>query len=131
MPLDADNREVMAGSTPKIYCTLRNHAGTALPLTSILTLTLTYWDRDTKTRVRDSQNVLNTNGVTVHATSGLVTWQMTTGDTTLVSPDPSVRKEVRQFVYRFTWDDGGTTQVGHSDPDNILYLINPTDGLGS
>jgi hypothetical protein len=130
MPLDADNRDITAGSTPKIYCTIRNHAGTALALADVLTLTLTYWDKSTDIKIRDGLDALNVNGVTMHATSGLVTWQMTTADTTLVSADPNVYREVRQFVYRFTWDDGGTTQVGYSDPKNIIYLLNPEADYG-
>lgn len=83
-------------------------AGTAVPLTDISTATLTLKDESGNTiNSRSAQNVKNANNVTIHSTSGLVTWAMQAGDTTVAGTAAAVGVEAR-FV--FTLTDG---QVHH------------------
>jgi len=66
--------------------TILDTDATALPLASISTLTLTLYDVLTGDIInsRTLQNVLNTNQVTVHATSGLLTWTALPADMAIV-----------------------------------------------
>lgn len=58
--------------------TLKDEDGVAIPSASLAALILTLKDVATSTviNLRTAQNVLNADNVTVHATSGLVTWKV-------------------------------------------------------
>jgi len=82
---------------------------TAVPLADISTATLSLTDHAGNViNSRDAQDVLNANNVTVHDTSGLVTWTMQAGDTTLAEAVDGSAKFDARFV--FTLTDG---QVRH------------------
>lgn len=65
--------------------TLKDLAGTPLPLANLTSITLTYYvvaDGST-INSRNDQDIKNTNDVTIHATNGLLTWVGQAADTTI------------------------------------------------
>ncbi len=62
-------------------------AGTALALSLIDTVALTLKDVATGTIInsRDEQDAKNANNVTIHATTGLLTWEMQAADNAIVT----------------------------------------------
>lgn len=73
--------------------TLLDDAGVAIPLSAIETLKLSLVNRLTGEVInsRDQQDVKNANDCTVHATSGLLTWQVQQEDTTFQADLPLSR----------------------------------------
>lgn len=71
----------------KYTATIQDAAGTALPLASIVSAVLTLTDIKTGTVInsRDAQDVLNANNVTIHNTSGLLTWSLQPADNVIVT----------------------------------------------
>jgi hypothetical protein len=82
---------------------LTDETDTVIALAGISTLTLTVRDKLTNAVInsRSAQNVLNTNGVTVHATSGLVTWTLTALDTTPLNRNQPFASHIAEFAC--TW----------------------------
>lgn len=96
-------------ATGRYRAQLVGHDGVT-PLTNVhlLTLTLTLYavsqtDADTIVNTRQRQDVLNLNDVTV-TPSGLLTWIVQPGDTTLV--DPAVPFERHIALFEYTWLGG-------------------------
>jgi hypothetical protein len=91
--------------------TLKDAAEVVIPLASINTATLTLRDVDTNTILneRNAQNIRNANNVTIHATSGLLTWALQPGDSVIVtsSKEFEMHRAVIEIVY------SGTQQVNH------------------
>lgn len=83
---------------------LKDETGVAVALTDISALTLTLRDKTTRAIInsRTAQNVLNTNNVTVHATSGLVTWSIQAADVTAVNANQPYVEHIAEF--NVTWD---------------------------
>lgn len=127
MPLPSDERTCPAGSTPHITFTLRNTALTAIPLASMVSLTVTLWDEATGKTIRNAMSILNENNGTMDATSGEVTWYLQIADTTLVSADPNIPKETRRMVIGFSWTEGSRTYVHYEQA--FFYVINPLAGV--
>jgi hypothetical protein len=78
-----------------------NDGVTPIPFAALLTLTLTLYvikQDGTDSLIRNHQNVLNVNNVTVDATSGLLTWVIQTTDTTLIEAVP-----VERHIALFEW----------------------------
>lgn len=99
--LAASDRIINERSSKTYTFTLLDDDDTAIPLASISTLTLTLDTPDgTVINSRTSQDVKNANNVTVHATSGLVTWTMQPADNQIVSSDVTDRT---QETHRATW----------------------------
>lgn len=99
---------VKAGTTPVYTATLEDEAGDPVPLASLSTLTLTLINITTQAAVnsRDRQNVLNANNVTVHATSGLLTWNIQALDL------PATAETYYLAVFEWSWS-GGTKKGWH------------------
>lgn len=114
-PVPDNEKSWPEGSTPDITFTLNDRNGDPIPLANIQTLKLTQWVSSganlpgTKINSRNLQNVLNTNQVTVHATSGLVTWLLTTGDTAMQDRDVSVADETHFFRFDVAYTAGSDT----------------------
>ena len=83
--------------------TLLDVAGVAIPLTSIVSLTLTLTDAKTGAVVnsRNAQNVLNANNVTVNATTGAMQWLVQVADTALYDTSSSIEDHVAKFVWTY------------------------------
>jgi len=108
MALTQEERRIAEGSTPIYRATLQDEDGTAIPLADIDSMTLTLKDVRTGQAInsRSAQDVLNTNGVTIHATSGLLTWQMEEEDTPIIGsahPKPN-QVEQHKAIFRWTYD---------------------------
>jgi len=122
MPLSNTQRVIRENTTAPFTAYLKDHDGVALAAADITTLTLTYYDERTGEVInsRDSQDVLNTNNVTVHATSGLVTWTVQQADAVLVGDGVEVgRTERHVALFQWTYDSGN--QAG-SDEVNLDIL---------
>lgn len=80
--------------------TLLDEDGDAIPLANINSLTLTLRDAMTGSTInsRSSQNVLNSNNVTVNNTTGALNWSIQVGDTTPASTLTSYREHVAEFT---------------------------------
>lgn len=102
-----DRIRVNEHSSKTISFTLKDNTGTAVPLSDIDTATLTGYDLDTYTPTsspvdgilnsRDAQNIKNANNVTIHSTSGLVTFAMQPDDNVIVTS----RRQVERHRYEF------------------------------
>lgn len=99
---------VKEGTTTKYTAYLKDYDGTVIPLASLETLTLTLYSISATTRdiinSRSAQDVLNANNVTVHATSGLLTWEMQPADN--VIKDSNLTIERHRALFIFTWGSG-------------------------
>lgn len=96
-------------TTSQYTATIVDEAGVAVPLAQITAATLTLYATDANQTIvnsRDNQNVLNTNGVTIHATSGLLTWTIATLDTAILDNTLSIEKHVALFT--ISWGTGKT-----------------------
>jgi hypothetical protein len=105
MPTTTDIGRVRERSTGTYTATLQDEAEVVIPSASLTTLTLSVYDVRTGTVLnnRNNQNVLNANNVTVHATSGLLTWSVQSADNAMVSTR-SVESHIAVFEY--TWASG-------------------------
>lgn len=114
------------GDTPQLQVTLVDSTGTPIPLSAISTLTLTQWVETgppgrpgtiaTRINSRNAQNVKNANNVTVGSTTGLVTWQLGTGDTAMQSNDLTVTEEKHYFRFDLNFVAAAVT-LAKSYPD--------------
>lgn len=114
------------GDTPTLTVTILDSAGAAIPLANVTTLKLTQWLGQGKglpgvsINSRNLQNVKNANNVTIDTTSGLVTWQLTTTDTAMISKDTTVLEEKHHFRFDLVFNASGTA-ISKSYPD--FYLV--------
>lgn len=86
MAISEQSRTFFENTTGEYTTTLKDASGTVIPTANIDSLTLTLKNKATGQIInsREAQSVLNTNNVTVHATSGLLTWDIQAADTVLV-----------------------------------------------
>jgi hypothetical protein len=106
-------------STATYTATLKDSASVVIPLASLTTLTLTLKDdaTDTVLNSRNAQNVLNTNNVTFHATSGLLTWSIQSADNAIAS----TRKDGHErhtATFEFTYNSGA-----NRDWHEVTWLV--------
>jgi hypothetical protein len=95
--------------------TLKDEDGVVIALSAIdsITMTIIEFTGDTVINSRNGQDVLNTNNCTMHATSGLFTWEIQTGDTAIVLASPSlVSREVHLVTITVVWN---TTKQMHRE----------------
>lgn len=92
--------------TSALYtATLVDETGAVVPGTSLLTLTLTLYDKTTGgiLNSRNAQNVLNANGVTIDA-NGLVSWTIAPADSLIITNTNDVETHIALF--QATWGGG-------------------------
>ncbi len=88
---------------------LKDNLGNPIPAASLDSLTLTLYDigtfapdsgspSDGIINARNGQDVLNANNVTVHASSGLVTWAMQPEDNIIVTLRRQIERHRAEFV---------------------------------
>lgn len=119
--LNATERTVAVGTTPFYTATLVDQAAVAVPLADISILTLTLQvvgGPQDGTFIRTAQNVLNANNVTVHATSGLLTWTIQVTDLAIADATLHVGKKERH-VALFEW----TLTNGIEDVHEIELIV--------
>ena len=109
-------------TSAKYTFTLKDENGNAVASASLSTLTLTLKNLDTglPINLRDAQNVLNLNNVTIHATSGLLTWAIQPLDMVVV--DAKQLQERHRATFRGTTSGG--VQASH---EVTLYVQNLAD----
>ena len=113
MTIAANQRVVLEKTTPKYTAYVRDAEGVVIPAADLTTLTLSLKNKADSSTInsRSALSALNANDVTVHATSGLVTWQTVVADTTLVSTSLALG-ETEERVYTFIWTYGGGVKRG-------------------
>lgn len=104
--LDPPSWLVAEKSTATYTATIVGNDGvTPIPAASLLTLLLTLYVTKadgTDSLIRDHQNVLNANNVTVSA-GGVLTWAIQTADTTLIE---ALTFERHVALFEWTWASG-------------------------
>ena len=91
--------------------TMKDADGTAIPLANISTIVLTLYNYGDSSIIntRTVQDVKNANNVTIHATSGLLTWAIQADDNPIVSSDIAVNsKETHIALFEIAYTGGGT-----------------------
>jgi hypothetical protein len=109
-----DRIRVNEGSSKTVTFTITNEVGTAIPSSELTAATLTLYDLGTYVpgaspvvgiiNSRNGQDVLNTNDVTIHATSGLVTWVMQPEDNPIINTRRQVERHRANIG--FEWSTG-------------------------
>jgi hypothetical protein len=92
-------------NTTRIYtATLESEEGVPIGASQISAMTLTYYEMSTGEIVngRNEQHVLNANNVTVHASSGLLTWTLQPDDTAMLLSD--AMQEIHRALFEWSWD---------------------------
>ena len=102
---------VLIQTSAKYTATLKDEDGTVIPRSDIADIKVTLYNLDDSTgsiiNSRDDQTVFDsggseTNGGTLHATSGLFTLNLTSSDNVMV--DSTQSHERHRMVINFTWD---------------------------
>ena len=102
--------EVNEKTALPITATLKNSAGTAITLAQIDSIEMTLVNvlettlASSIVNSRQKQNVLTTNDCTMHATSGLFTWNVQVEDTTILGTTPIGKRESHLATITVTWD---------------------------
>jgi hypothetical protein len=104
--LSARDRTFNELSSGEYSATLVDEHGDPVPLSEITSLQLTLVDFNTGEVIndRDHQDALNTNDVTVHPTSGLLTWSIQPEDNIIVTntiKDGTVERHRATFELQF------------------------------
>jgi hypothetical protein len=112
MALTAAEKTVLEKSSAIYTATLKDETGTAIPLASLSTVTLSLHDVATGQAInsRTDQDIKNANNVTIHATSGLLTWIMQTADNAIVGDVDE--GELEEHCAEFAWTWGSPTKTG-------------------
>jgi hypothetical protein len=115
-------------SSRTVTFTVADNAGTAVPLASIATAGLTLYDCDTYVpgasptvgvlNGRDAQDVKNLNNVTIHSTSGLVTWAMQPDDNVIVT----LRRQVERHRAEFRFVTTGGAEIDYQFEIEVTNL---------
>ncbi len=109
MTCSSTKNRVTERSSARYTTTLVDEAGNPVALAVLTGLTL--WLRDVTSEDyingRESQDVLNTNNVTYHATSGLLTWNVQPEDNVVVSSTDDGDEEEHEAVFQAEWTGGG------------------------
>jgi hypothetical protein len=95
----------------KYTTTLKDADGTAIPLANISTIVLTLYNYSDGSAInsRTDQDVKNTNNVTIHNTSGLLTWLIQAADNPIVSSAVPVNdKETHIALFEIAYTGAGT-----------------------
>lgn len=83
--------------------TLEDALGVAIPLATIVTAVLTLTDVSTGAVInsRSDQDIKNANNVTIHATSGLLTWSLQPADNAIATAgaEYELHRAVFEIVY--------------------------------
>ncbi len=109
----------------KYTATLTDADGTAITLASISAITLTLYNVATDATInnRSTQNVKNLNNVTIHATSGLLTWLMQPEDNVIAGTGISIgAHEHHRALFEFTYTGNGSP--GKHEVDILVENLN-------
>jgi hypothetical protein len=80
--------------------TIEDENGVAIPSANITSITLTLYDRETGDIINNRDGIGSApSGVTIHATSGLLTWLMEFADNVIVTADSVVEHHKALFEF--------------------------------
>lgn len=122
MGLNSTQRRVQEGTTPIYSARLRDENDDPILLADLSTITLTYYDVASGAILnsREAQNIKNANNVEINATSGVLTWQLQPGDTTIYG---SVEHgDVEPHIALFEWTLANGRRGKHELQLDILNL---------
>lgn len=96
---------VPEGSSRMYEATLKDYAGDPVPLAAVASITCTLRDlsSDQIVNSRNDQSVLNTNGGTLHASSGLFQMVFGPDDTVAIG---STRQQQRRATFKVVYSSG-------------------------
>tara|TARA_Y100000296_G_scaffold84302_2_gene117256 strand:- start:537 stop:953 length:417 start_codon:yes stop_codon:yes gene_type:complete len=115
--LKKSERSLNEGSGAKYTATLKDPAGTVVTLSNLSTLGLVLYNQRDGSIINSRgtlsgttytfQDVKNTNNVTFHATSGLMTWLIQPADNAIVDTTLAPgESETHVAVFKFVYTDG-------------------------
>src|ERR1051325_7574916 len=113
---------ILEGSTKTYSVQLVDETGADLPSDVLLSLTLTYYDKDTLTVInaRQDQDVLDGNDVTV-IVDGLIEWNMQVEDTALV--DSRKGLEAHIILLTWSWQSGIETKIDRHEAQVTIEAV--------
>lgn len=113
---------LLEGTTPVYSVQLVDQQDTPISKTSLVTLTLTYYDVVTKAVINDrrAQDIFDQHDVQVSA-GGLVTWNLREGDTVILHTDRAAEGHVALFTW--SWEDGMTTRIGRHEVQLMFEAV--------
>lgn len=123
-PTTIPEYEVLEETTPQLTATLKDEAGDPVPLADIDAATLTLFVPETGTIVnsRNKQNVKNANNVTIHATSGLLTWDIQEADLAIIdTADDENNREIHRALFEYDFDSN--TRKGAKQVDLVVHNL--------
>lgn len=113
--------EVNENSTATYTATIKDEDGNLVALSDLNSITLTYYNLSDKDKTiinsRNNQNVKNANNVSIHATSGLLTWELQTEDTEI--QDQNKKNERHRALFVFDYSGGSKKGIHEFDIDII------------
>ncbi|MDH3279916.1 MAG: hypothetical protein OEQ18_02160 [Gammaproteobacteria bacterium] len=120
----AFDKIINEGNTSIYDLTLTDEEGTVIPASaiSVLTLTLSNVADGAIINSRNAQDALNANNVTIHATSGLLTYTLQPLDTAI--QDTTLNYETHRATFQCTYNSG----AGQSNWD-VDFLIRNLSGV--
>lgn len=98
---------ILEGAAPSICMTIQDADDNALPLAGLSTIVLTLYLKGHSSTIinsRDNQDVKNMNDVTIHATNGLLTWNLQETDTAYQGNSGIFETHVALFEWTVTTD---------------------------
>jgi len=108
--------EVWEGTRRVVNMTVRDTDGVVIPLSAMTTITFTLKKGGDPINDRDAQSILNTNGGTYHATSGLLSIVLTPEDNIMVGTGEVERHPA---LVEFTY-------AGGSKADSFPFFVDVT-----
>lgn len=103
--------EVEERSSAQYKATLKDEAGSVIALSDLTTITATIYSEDSSTKAvinsRNAQDIKNANGGTFHATSGLLTLDLSEADNQVL--DSALPRERHIVQLDFTYNGGAKT----------------------
>lgn len=117
MAITVTKFDVLERITVRYRATLIDDNGTAVPGTSLTTITLTVYDKSTGNILnnRNDQNVLNQNNVTIDS-NGLLEWIVQPEDLAIVNTNHA--NEIHVALFEWTWQSG--TRSGKHEMELIV-----------
>ena len=108
--LSKEDRRVAENSSALYTANLTDETASALSLSSLHTITLTLYDKESGTIInsRSDQDVKNTNNVTI-TSGGVLTWSVQPADNLVVGTNIRVGGyETHVALFEYTWDSGAS-----------------------
>ena len=129
MALSESDRRVNERSSALYTATLNDEKGDPVTVSALATLTVTLYDKATGDIInsRNGQDALNANDVTLHATSGALTWKMKAADNPINTPATIEAGDYERHIALFEWTyDMSGSGVGDGKHEVIIDVLSLT-----